>query len=96
MRLPADDVSRTIADGTRTQAIGERTSRTSARLLDAIVTVSEAEIAAGVRLAAERVEARRRAVRRPAIAADRVPRREAGLAAAGSGRRRRQRRQRRP
>ena len=53
VRWRADDVSRTIADGTRTQALGERTFAHLAALLDSIVTVSEAEIAAGVRLAAE-------------------------------------------
>lgn len=45
--------SRTIADGTRTTALGRRTFAHLARLLDDVVTVSEAEIAAGVRLAAE-------------------------------------------
>ena len=50
---PAADVSRTIADGTRTQAVGRRTFAHMSRLLDSIVTVSEVEIAAGVRLAAE-------------------------------------------
>jgi threonine dehydratase len=49
----AEDVSRTIADGTRTQALGRRTFAHLSVLLDSIVTVSEAEIAAGVRLAAE-------------------------------------------
>ena len=44
---PAADVSRTIADGTRTQAIGVRTFAHLRAHLDAIVTVSEAEIAAG-------------------------------------------------
>jgi len=53
VRWPASDVSRTIADGTRTTALGGRTFAHLSRLLDAIVTVSEAEIAAGVRLAAE-------------------------------------------
>jgi threonine dehydratase len=51
---PPEAVSRTIADGTRTQALGARTFAHLARLLDGIVTVSEDEIAAGVRLAAER------------------------------------------
>jgi threonine dehydratase len=46
-------VSRTIADGTRTQALGRRTFAHLRARLDDIVTVSEAEIAAGVRLAAE-------------------------------------------
>ena len=49
---PADS-SRTIADGTRTTALGQRTFAHLSRLLDDIVTVSESEIAAGVRLAAE-------------------------------------------
>jgi threonine dehydratase len=50
----AADVSRTIADGTRTQALGQRTFAHLRALLDGIITVTEAEIAAGVRLAAER------------------------------------------
>jgi threonine dehydratase len=50
---PAEDVSRTIADGTRTQALGVRTFAHLRVLLDSVVTVSEAEIAAGIRLAAE-------------------------------------------
>ena len=51
---PADLVSRTIADGTRTQALGTRTFAHMRAHLDSVVTVSEAEIAAAVRLAAER------------------------------------------
>jgi threonine dehydratase len=50
---PAERVSRTIADGTRTQSLGLRTFAHLAALIDRIVTVSEAEIAAAVRLAAE-------------------------------------------
>jgi threo-3-hydroxy-L-aspartate ammonia-lyase len=50
----AADVSRTIADGTRTQALGRRTFAHLRAHLDGIVTVSEVEIAAAVRLAAER------------------------------------------
>ena len=50
---PAELVGRTIADGTRTQALGERTFLHLAALLDSVVTVSEAEIAASVRLIAE-------------------------------------------
>ncbi len=50
----AADVARTIADGTRTQSLGERTFAHIRAHVDAIVTVSEAEIAGGVRLAAER------------------------------------------
>ena len=53
VRWSADDVSRTIADGTRTQSIGERPFAHLQAYLDGIVVVSEAEIAAGVRLAAE-------------------------------------------
>ncbi len=49
----AADVSRTSADGTRTQALGGRTFAHLRAHLDDVVTVSEAEIAAGVRLAAE-------------------------------------------
>ncbi len=49
----AADVSRTIADGTRTQALGVRTFAHLRALLDGIVTVSEEEIVAGVRLGAE-------------------------------------------
>jgi threonine dehydratase len=54
VRWSAADVSRTIADGTRTQALGPRTFAHLRAHLDGIVTVTEAEIAAGVRLAAER------------------------------------------
>jgi threonine dehydratase len=43
----------TIADGVRSQAIGRRPFAHLARLLDGVITVSEAEIAAGVRLIAE-------------------------------------------
>ena len=54
VRWDAADVSRTIADGTRTQALGTRTFAHLRANLDAIVTVTEVEIAAAVRLAAER------------------------------------------
>jgi threonine dehydratase len=50
---PADLVGRTIADGTRTQSIGRRNLAHFLANLDDIVTVSEDEIAAAVRLAAE-------------------------------------------
>ena len=53
VRWGPDLVSRTIADGTRTQALGQRTFLHLQAYLDDIVTVTEAEIAAGVRLAAE-------------------------------------------
>jgi threonine dehydratase len=49
----AQDVGRTIADGTRTQALGTRTFAHIKALVDGIVTVTEAEIAAGVRIGAE-------------------------------------------
>ena len=49
----AEDVSRTIADGARTQALGRRTFAHLAALADGIITVSEAEIVAAIRLAAE-------------------------------------------
>jgi threo-3-hydroxy-L-aspartate ammonia-lyase len=50
---PAEAVGRTIADGTRTQSLGVRTFAHLRALLDGIVTVSESEIAAAVRIAAE-------------------------------------------
>jgi threonine dehydratase len=53
VRWEAEQVSRTIADGTRTQSIGRLNFAHLSAQLDAIVTVSEAEIAAAVRLAAE-------------------------------------------
>jgi len=53
VRWDGERTSRTIADGTRTQSIGRRNFAHLAALLDGIVTVSEAEIAAGVRIAAE-------------------------------------------
>jgi threonine dehydratase len=52
-RWPATKTSRTIADGTRSQAIGRRPFAHLSRLLDDIVTVTEAEIAGTVRLIAE-------------------------------------------
>ena len=53
VRWSAADASRTIADGTRTQSLGERTFAHLRAHLDRVVTVSEREIAAAVRLAAE-------------------------------------------
>jgi threonine dehydratase len=53
VRWSPADASRTIADGTRTTAIGRRNFAHLSRLLDDVVTVSEAEIVAAVRLAAE-------------------------------------------
>ncbi len=54
VRWPAELVSRTIADGTRTQSLGNRTFAHLHAHLDGILTVSEEEIAGAVRLAAER------------------------------------------
>ncbi len=53
VRWSPADASRTIADGTRTTAIGRRNFAHLSRLLDDVVTVSESEIGAAVRLAAE-------------------------------------------
>jgi threonine dehydratase len=53
VRWPAERVSRTIADGTRTQSIGRLNFAHLSTQLDAVVTVTEEEIAAAVRLAAE-------------------------------------------
>jgi len=52
-RWQATRTSRTIADGTRSQAIGRRPFAHLSRLLDDIVTVTETEIAGTVRLIAE-------------------------------------------
>ena len=52
-RWQASRTGRTIADGTRSQAIGRRPFAHLSRLLDDIVTVTEVEIAATVRLIAE-------------------------------------------
>ena len=53
VRWSPEAASRTISDGTRTTAIGQRPFAHFAAFLDDIVTVSEAEIAAAVRLVAE-------------------------------------------
>jgi threonine dehydratase len=53
VRWEAARTGSTIADGTRSQAIGRRPFAHLSRLLDGIITVAEDEIAAGVRLAAE-------------------------------------------
>jgi threonine dehydratase len=53
VRWPAEAVGRTIADGTRTQALGRRTFQHLRAYLDEIVTVTEIEIVAAIRLAAE-------------------------------------------
>ncbi len=79
VRWEAERVSRTIADGTRTQAIGRLNFAHLSAQLDRIITVSEAEIAAAVRLAAEEA----RLVVEPSgalpVAAMRFHAREAGL-----------------
>jgi threo-3-hydroxy-L-aspartate ammonia-lyase len=79
VRWEAEDVSRTIADGTRTQAIGVRPFRHFQAYLDDVVTVAEAEIAAAVRLLAEET----RLVVEPSgalsVAAMRFRAREAGI-----------------
>ena len=84
VRWDAERTGRTIADGTRSQAIGRRPFAHLSRLLDDIVTVSEAEIAAAVRLCAEES----RLVVEPsgalAPAAARFRAREAGLLQARS------------
>jgi threonine dehydratase len=76
---PAEKVGRTISDGTRTTSLGPRTFAHLSALLDVIVTVTEEEIAAGVRLAAEES----RLVAEPsgalAVAVLRFRAREAGL-----------------
>ncbi len=53
VRWSAADVTRTMADGVRGQAIGRRPFAHLSRLMDGVVTVSEVEIAATVRLIAE-------------------------------------------
>jgi threonine dehydratase len=53
VRWDAALTGRTMADGTRSQAIGRRPFAHLSRLLDDVVTVTEAEIAAAVRLVAE-------------------------------------------
>ena len=53
VRWSAEDVTRTMADGVRGQAIGKRPFAHLSRLMDDVVTVSEAEIGATVRLIAE-------------------------------------------
>jgi threonine dehydratase len=53
VRWSAEDVTRTMADGVRGQAIGRRPFAHLSRLMDDVVTVTEEEIAASVRLIAE-------------------------------------------
>ena len=53
VRWEAERVSRTIADGTRTQSLGRLNFAHLSAQMERVVTVTEAEIAAAVRLAAE-------------------------------------------
>jgi len=53
VRWEAERVSRTVADGTRTQSLGRLNFAHLSVQMERIVAVSEAEILAGVRLAAE-------------------------------------------
>lgn len=53
VRWDGTATARTVADGTRTQAVGQRPFDHLSRLLDGVVTVSETEIVVGMRLAAE-------------------------------------------
>ena len=80
VRWPAELVSRTVAGGTRTQSLGQRTFAHLRALLDRVVTVTEAEIADAVRLGATEA----RLVLEPsgalALAAMRFRAAEAGLA----------------
>ena len=80
VRWSAEDVTRTMADGVRGQAIGRRPFAHLSRLMDDVVTVSEEEIAATVRLIADES----RLVIEPsgavAPAAARFRAREAGIA----------------
>ena len=79
-RWQASKTSRTIADGTRSQSIGKRPFAHLSRLLDDVVTVTEVEIAAALRLIAEEA----RLIVEPsgalAPAAARYRAREAGIA----------------
>ena len=78
---PVDMVARTMADGARTQALAPRTYAHLAALLDGIVTVSEPEIAAAVRLAADEAHLVVEPTGALSIAALRFRAREAGLEA---------------
>ena len=73
VRWSAEDVGRTIADGTRTQALGQRTFRHLRAYLDRVVTVTEAEIVAARPPRCRAEPARRGTVGRPARGGARVP-----------------------
>lgn len=53
VRWSAEQVGRTLADGTRTQSIGRLPFELLRRHLDGVLTVTEAEIVAAIRIAAE-------------------------------------------
>jgi threo-3-hydroxy-L-aspartate ammonia-lyase len=55
-RIVAIDVPRTIADGLQTNAPGRLTWEVGARLVDAIVTVTDAQIVGAMRFAFERLK----------------------------------------
>jgi threonine dehydratase len=80
VRWEASRTGRTIADGTRSQAIGKRPFAHLSQLLDDVVTVTEAQIAAAVRLVAEeaRLVAEPSGALAPAAARFALP--EAGMA----------------
>jgi threonine dehydratase len=80
IRWDAARTGSTIADGVRSQAIGRRPFAHLSKLLDGVVTVSEWQIAAGVRAIAEEVRlvAEPSGALAPAAARYRAP--EAGLA----------------
>ena len=61
---PAADVTRTICDGVRTQALGELTFAIISALVDEIVTVPDDAVLDAMRWLRARGEARRRADRR--------------------------------
>ena len=80
VRWSAEDVTRTMADGVRGQAIGRRPFAHLSRLMDDVVTVSEEEIAATVRLIAEEARLIVEPSGAVAPAAARFRAREAGIA----------------
>jgi threonine dehydratase len=80
VRWSAEDVTRTVADGVRGQAIGQRPFAHLSRLMDDVVTVTESEILAAVRLIAEESRLVAEPTGAVAPAAARFRAREAGIA----------------
>src|SRR4029078_11134243 len=80
VRWSAEDVTRTMADGVRGQAIGRRPFAHLSPLMDDVVTVWEEEIAATVRLIAEEARLIVEPSGAVAPAAARFRAREAGIA----------------